>query len=1428
MYNDPEETHRKEQEPFIHANATFTSWLPYTLRTPWITALTSLSILLIPVIALLHWASVKYHGLAAEENAVLGWQFLPTLIAVLWTQFTLMLFDDLKRTEPFARLASDDAIHLPASKTLLAVPRPWWNILGNAFKVKNGRKRSWPLILACLVNVVAFLTISPLSSTLLAVENIKYDRDINVNGLRLPDKPLDIATDRETYFRITGSLFQEDVRTSPWMMDGYVVLPFWPSSLALETSPWDARSMSKRQMWQSDTLVFRNEFSCEKLDFTLDDVRLLDHKFGPMEHLMTMHAQSLGGCQFELDLHMDEEDWRTKFASWTDSNKVASKASYLGLWEPGINDNDIGTNMTKGRLLQSEQCPYNETILLRSDLANATLRKDPEKLPEANQSSSGYSMSGYACSSKHTMAQIAVNVSISGANFDVHFNPMDFSANEKVVPESIFNTTELHEIYTDPRIFSYIPSPTQIDCFMLGGCPNPLVTTFAGMSALLGSQYKYDWTKMSQDPDLPKVAAKVRNRIFEEVLRTSFEKSDTMDLDTPTGRGRMEIQERRVLVGKVVSFVLVALFSLSAVLLILVIRVSRIQRRPLNLKHDPSSVLGMASLVAQDVKFLNEMRQNSETSDLVSEHGKGQYFMSPGRLQVLHERPMDLPPKIISVKSKTLRRRTLLGLATFMTAQIIAIAVLYKQAGSTGLHRSAFTYNIKVEMLGRYGSFSPFAIVPTVVAIALALWWDVMDKTFRLLQPYQALTASPTRPSSGIAVSYRTSYWLWASSKAAFKKHWLLAIVTSGTFLAQVFIVAMANLFERGIGIVQNPVEIERTLELRHAPHVRLVPIWDPHHTIKINYTDLFFTPETPFGNPSIAGTLKEIYTDTTSNWLYSAVIESTMNATSPKWSLDDWNFIPVNVPQSQVPHTLQQSMLYNISLETPAIRATVKCTRIPEVDDIDTWLEKKNVTNWPFKPENATTAYIDTSYAFDKTDHAMPMRGGVYRETDHRKGLVSDTTISSWTSNFKHGPEKDAVYWPTNNFTVKMMHGRGAIGQWYERWEAYMAEVLWVEPPRMQALDCMPLIETSQARVVIDAQSEVVQKYEILSDIRLEDAAWSEAFVMRNLSAGLKEYPWGPQGRLSLGNVTTSYGHLFLRSLLNAAQLRYISEIPAAKVIGKLVSLLDDLDQYYSFRDVNAGLELDFMSYASWIRSGKRTSDLLDEETLRYHTEKTMSLFFQHFVSKGGWAYQSIGQTLPDVGFPFQDTTLLSTTPDGQRAVNVSDLPPQNTRRTGDTAMILENVDVLRMNPIATFLCVAILVWLLGTTVVIAFLQKKYIDLEQRIGNAQCIADVLALVAGSPRLLEQIRRRGVDRLRESDDMYCQLGWFKSESGEMRWGIEVVDGPEDRMEKYQPDSKGLMQYSVSETEGSEGSLDRNRDTGKWRWLRGGFGGSSAK
>jgi hypothetical protein len=90
-----------------------------------------------------------------------------------------------------------------------------------------------------------------------------------------------------------------------------------------------------------------------------------------------------------------------------------------------------------------------------------------------------------------------------------------------------------------------------------------------------------------------------------------------------------------------------------------------------------------------------------------------------------------------------------------------------------------------VALLGRLGSFAPFSILPTLFAVALGLWWDGIDKNFRILQPFVSMSRAPTKGSKGIYLSYQSSYWLWACAKAASNKHWLLTITTLGTFLSQ-------------------------------------------------------------------------------------------------------------------------------------------------------------------------------------------------------------------------------------------------------------------------------------------------------------------------------------------------------------------------------------------------------------------------------------------------------------------------------------------------------------------------------------------------------------------------------------------------------------------------------------------------------------------
>jgi uncharacterized membrane protein len=60
------------------------------------------------VLAILAWYSAIHHGLGKDDGSVgrfFGWRYMPTLIAVLFTQALVMIVEDVKRTEAFARLS---------------------------------------------------------------------------------------------------------------------------------------------------------------------------------------------------------------------------------------------------------------------------------------------------------------------------------------------------------------------------------------------------------------------------------------------------------------------------------------------------------------------------------------------------------------------------------------------------------------------------------------------------------------------------------------------------------------------------------------------------------------------------------------------------------------------------------------------------------------------------------------------------------------------------------------------------------------------------------------------------------------------------------------------------------------------------------------------------------------------------------------------------------------------------------------------------------------------------------------------------------------------------------------------------------------------------------------------------------------------------
>lgn len=125
---------------------------------------------------------------------------------------------------------------------------------------------------------------------------------------------------------------------------------------------------------------------------------------------------------------------------------------------------------------------------------------------------------------------------------------------------------------------------------------------------------------------------------------------------------------------------------------------------------------------------------------------------------------------------------TLLGLLLYLVALLAALGVVHRFATKSSLRQALFTYRVNSDA---FGSFAPFSIIPTALGIGLGLWWNGMDRSFRSLQPYLAMSKTPIKVAQGAGVSYQSSQWLLASSRAAKNSHWLLALVTLGTFLAQ-------------------------------------------------------------------------------------------------------------------------------------------------------------------------------------------------------------------------------------------------------------------------------------------------------------------------------------------------------------------------------------------------------------------------------------------------------------------------------------------------------------------------------------------------------------------------------------------------------------------------------------------------------------------
>lgn len=128
----------------------------------------------------------------------------------------------------------------------------------------------------------------------------------------------------------------------------------------------------------------------------------------------------------------------------------------------------------------------------------------------------------------------------------------------------------------------------------------------------------------------------------------------------------------------------------------------------------------------------------------------------------------------------------MLFLTFYILGLLTAVLTLNIFAQKAGLYQTFFTYRANVKLFGHANTISPFAIIPTMFAIVITLWWESIDTTCRTVQPFISMHRGARYPSKGLGLSYASSFWLFASLRASKNRHWLLSLITGTTFTIQI------------------------------------------------------------------------------------------------------------------------------------------------------------------------------------------------------------------------------------------------------------------------------------------------------------------------------------------------------------------------------------------------------------------------------------------------------------------------------------------------------------------------------------------------------------------------------------------------------------------------------------------------------------------
>ncbi|KAF2824341.1 hypothetical protein CC86DRAFT_354293 [Ophiobolus disseminans] len=1144
----------------------------------------------------------------------------------------------------------------------------------------------------------------------------------------------------DTYYRTLNGLIR-NTSTSAWVSNTSVTFPFWPSSESAQLGPQLA---SPYEAWKSNTIVLEPRFKCEEMTLESSEMTLKRYsevyttqRYGPLngtQPMVTFVLTSGTGCRYELSIHPLVDMASSGGVTWSDAStfyRTTKENIHVG---GRVYPGNVTSTHIYARVNASEQCKGRDIILMSTPWTVPLSFTERMPFMPANQTyerSSGFRMRGLLCDSQYFMSKQNKGLAMVGTRSKAPDATFNSDATLEKIPESLINLDQFQTESMQDTWRSYFDEKSLQPLFHL-------YPEFSGMAPLLAALSNYNVSSMIEDPNIALTAALIKGRVFTETLKESF--SNARAMDTGVIQGEATVVESRVVVLTEIGFTLAAVFFASSILLMLIFWSSRLAHRPLHLRSDPASTVGLCLLLDQSSSGLSTLRNMHQASrvDLYTALQGEKYSTSN------------------NVLSRGDNDNGLL-----LTLVLVAVLILNAFSARSQLSQLAFIYEADVSKLKlSFSTFAPISIAPTVISIIVGLWWDQLDSTFRILYPFISMSRGPTPICDGAGLTYRSKSWIGAAIKAGRKRHWVLLMISVGSVLAQVLTVSMSALFEREVRNVLQRTAIPRDLEMRQVPII----------------TEAKFNKDG--GNP-LLDVLDTLYLDASKNWLYGAGIQHSYNGSQLPWTSEGWSFLPVDL-SSISNHSKSQSSSngdnrrtaefpINVTLNVPAIRARLSCRVIDEIGNMSSWIQPVNITKDPgiYKPSEITM--INGTGKMMSYQLMQTMFAGTDSHTSVLPKSKEATCCGNGTIN---NPQRAIMGYWSPVLPAKAFQGRNYYPYEALTWPISLTtkwivgnpfllttngltskNLFFEEVPQIQAARCEPIIETADATVTVNKDTGNVLSHTIEGDPTQANGAWADVFTMHEPSNKTSYNITS----LETMNITASFGVLFLDSLLGSAD--------------RSTSTNENLNENsFNIRDQNNGIAMDLMTYSMYTLADKNPDALLNFTTLAAYADRTFQTFFQHFVnsglslSKGGLAYQPINDdSMNSIGRSIDENGT---------AIAEKRFPVLNSDRT-IIASASYRIRVLHMNNVATYLSTAILIWLILTTLIVICLQRKYTKFMNR--DVQLIADMLVLVAGSDNFLELVAEKGVD-LKKNKDIKTMLGWFRDRDGQVRWGVEVVGG----------------------------------------------------